>query len=39
MINPSEPAFDIDKQSWNRKPHPYLEVANWQELESLIVFE
>ncbi len=26
-------------QPWNRKPHPFYEVATWQELESLIVFD
>jgi len=29
----------VFKQPWNRKPHPFCEVENWQELESLIVFE
>lgn len=26
------------KQPWNRKPHPFVEVQNWSELESLIEF-
>jgi uncharacterized HAD superfamily protein len=26
-------------QPWNRKPHPFPEVGNWQELESMIAFE
>ena len=26
------------KQPWNRKRHPFLEVATWKELESLIEF-
>jgi hypothetical protein len=29
----------VFKQPWNRKPHPFPEVENWQELESLISFE
>ncbi|RJP90568.1 MAG: haloacid dehalogenase [Desulfobacteraceae bacterium] len=29
----------VFKQPWNRKPHPFCEVANWQELESLISFD
>lgn len=29
----------VFSQPWNRKPHPFPEVRNWQELESLIVFE
>jgi len=29
----------VFKQPWNRKPHPFCEVENWQELESLIMFE
>ncbi|MGB9499517.1 MAG: 5' nucleotidase, NT5C type [Dissulfuribacterales bacterium] len=29
----------VFKQPWNRKPHPFREVENWQELESLIEFE
>ena len=24
------------KQPWNRKPHPFVEVGSWEELESLI---
>jgi len=27
------------KQPWNRKPHPFCEVATWQELESLILLD
>ena len=27
----------VFKQPWNRKPHPFREVASWQELESLII--
>ena len=26
------------KQPWNRKNHPFIEVGNWRELESLIKF-
>jgi 5'(3')-deoxyribonucleotidase len=26
------------KQPWNRKPHPFLEVGTWRELEALIEF-
>lgn len=26
------------KQPWNRKPHPFVEVGNWSELEALINF-
>ncbi len=26
------------KQPWNRKPHPFVEVASWRELETLIKF-
>ena len=26
------------RQPWNRKPHPFIEVANWYELEYLIDF-
>jgi uncharacterized protein len=42
-----ETCFDIHKagitpvlykQPWNRKPHPFIEVATWDELESLINF-
>jgi uncharacterized protein len=29
----------VFKQPWNRKPHPFPEVGNWQELESMIAFE
>jgi len=29
----------VFKQPWNRKPHPFPEVGNWRELESLISFE
>jgi len=29
----------VFKQPWNRKPHPFPEVANWQELETMILFE
>jgi uncharacterized HAD superfamily protein len=29
----------VFKQPWNRKPHPFCEVENWQELESLIILE
>lgn len=28
----------IFKQPWNRKHHPFVEVGNWKELESLIKF-
>lgn len=27
----------VYKQPWNRRPHPFKEVENWQELESLIL--
>ena len=26
------------RQPWNRKNHPFIEVGNWKELESLIAF-
>ena len=26
------------KRPWNRKPHPFQEVASWRELESLVAF-
>ena len=26
------------QQPWNRRPHPFTEVANWKELEALIAF-
>lgn len=26
------------KQPWNREPHPFMEVGNWREIESLIAF-
>jgi 5'(3')-deoxyribonucleotidase len=29
----------VFKQPWNRKPHPFREVATWQELEALILFD
>lgn len=29
----------VFKQPWNRKPHPFMEVSNWRELESLIAIE
>lgn len=29
----------VFKQPWNRKPHPFSEVGNWRELESMIRFE
>lgn len=29
----------VFRQPWNRKPHPFREVATWQELEALIDFE
>lgn len=28
----------VFKQPWNRKPHPFLEVSNWQEIETLIQY-
>ena len=28
----------VFKQPWNRKEHPFLEVGNWKELESLFYF-
>ena len=27
------------KQPWNREPHPFLQIEDWQELEGLIDFE
>ena len=27
------------KQPWNRRPHPFLEVETWRELETLLVFK
>jgi len=29
----------VFKQPWNRRPHPFREVENWPQLESMIVFE
>lgn len=29
----------VFKQPWNRESHPFLEVSNWSELESLINFD
>lgn len=29
----------VYKQPWNRRPHPFAEVENWQDIESLIAFE
>jgi uncharacterized protein len=29
----------VFRQPWNRKPHPFREIGNWQELESMILFE
>ena len=29
----------VYRQPWNRKPHPFIEVENWQEIEALIAFE
>ena len=29
----------VFKQPWNRKPHPFCEVATWPELEALISFD
>jgi 5'(3')-deoxyribonucleotidase len=28
----------VFKQPWNRRPHPFKEVENWQDLESMIAF-
>lgn len=28
----------VYKQPWNRKPHPFHEVQNWQDIEALITF-
>jgi len=28
----------VFKQPWNREPHPFWEVASWQELSALIAF-
>jgi len=28
----------VYKQPWNRKPHPFPEVGNWQDIEALIAF-
>jgi 5'(3')-deoxyribonucleotidase len=27
------------KQPWNRRKHPFMEVSDWRELESLIGFK
>lgn len=29
----------VYKQPWNRKPHPFTEVEDWQDIEALIAFE
>ena len=29
----------VYKQPWNQKPHPFLEVQNWQDIEALIALE
>ncbi len=29
----------VYKQPWNRKPHPFYEVENWQDIEALIALE
>jgi len=29
----------VFKQPWNRKPHPFTEVENWRQIESLIAFK
>ena len=29
----------VFRQPWNRKPHPFMEIGNWRELESMIRFE
>ena len=29
----------VYKQPWNRKPHPFIEVDNWQDIEALIAFQ
>lgn len=29
----------VYKQPWNRKPHPFLEVDNWDDIEALIAFQ
>lgn len=29
----------VFNQPWNRKPHPFLEVGSWRELESMIALE
>ena len=29
----------VYKQPWNRKPHPFLEVENWDDIEALIAFQ
>ena len=46
-IAPKEIAFDVDgvfadpfqvfvEQPWNRKPHPYRVVRDWEEISGLI---
>jgi hypothetical protein len=29
----------VYRQPWNRRPHPFTEVENWQDIESLIAFQ
>lgn len=29
----------VFRQPWNRKPHPFKEVGNWREIESLLDFQ
>jgi len=29
----------VYRQPWNRKPHPFSEVQDWQDIEALIAFE
>jgi len=29
----------VYKQPWNRRPHPFFEVENWHDIETLIAFE
>ena len=29
----------VFRQPWNRKPHPFMEISTWRELESMIRFE
>jgi len=39
MLDDAGIAPIVYRQPWNRKPHPFVEVGSWQDLESLIAFE